>query len=102
LKPCILFKEHADLSQDLLNVRTIYELWISEDAVSTNVETQMCNTALLTCLECPTQAFWHTRGIVRHGGSVEQARFAQDLGLAVAMEFGCKTGTIKMVDDIEF
>jgi hypothetical protein len=33
---------------------------------------------------------------------MEQARFAQDLGLAVAKEFGCKTGAIKMVDEIEF
>jgi hypothetical protein len=94
--------DHAESRLDLLNVRTIYELWISEDAVLTNVETQMCNAALLTCLDCPTHAFWHTRGIVRHGGSMEQARFAQDLGLAVAKEFGCKTGEIKMVDQIEF
>ncbi|PVH73675.1 hypothetical protein DL98DRAFT_659298 [Cadophora sp. DSE1049] len=93
---------YTELRPDLLNVRTIYELWISEDAVLTNVETQMCNTALLTCLDCPTQVLWHTRGIVRHGGSLEQARFAQDLGLAVAKEFGCNTGQIKMVDEIEF
>lgn len=45
---------------------------------------------------------WHTRGIVRHGGNMDQARFAQDLGIAVAKEYGCKTGDIIKVDDIPF
>ena len=45
---------------------------------------------------------WHTRGVVRHGGTLEDARFAQDLGIAIAQEFQCQTGNITMVDDIVF
>lgn len=45
---------------------------------------------------------WHTRGVVRHGGTLEQARFAQDLGLAISQKFSCKTGDIIKVEDIEF
>ena len=62
----------------------------------------MCNTALLTCWNSPEQALWHTRGVVRHGGTLEQARFAQDLGLAIAHQFDCKTGDITLVDKITF
>jgi hypothetical protein len=86
----------------LLNLETIYQLWISEDAILSNFETQMCTTTLLTCLDSPVQALWHTRGLIRHGASLEQARFAQDLGLAIAKQFGCKTTGITMVDDIVF
>lgn len=85
---------------DLLNIKTNYELWMSEDTVLSNVETQMCNTALLVCNNSPEQALWHLRGLVRHGGTLEQARFAQNLGLAVAEQFGAKSGNIARVDDI--
>lgn len=74
---------------------------MSEDAILSDVESQMCNTALLVCNNSPEQAWWHLRGLVRHGGTLEQARFAQELGLAVAEEFGAKTGAIKMVDDVD-
>lgn len=74
---------------DLLNVKTNYEMWMSEDAILSNIETQMCNTALLICNNSAEQALWHLRGLVRHGGTLDQARFAQELlGLAVAKEFG--------------
>lgn len=83
-------------------VQKIYEDWISEDRILSDVETQMCNATLLTCWNSPTHALWHTRGVVRLGGTVEQARFAQDLGIAIATEFNSKTGDIIMVDNIDF
>lgn len=75
---------------------------MSENRILSDVETQMCNTTLLTCWDAPMQALWHTKGIVRLGGTAEQARFAQDLGIAIAKEFNCKTGHITMVDNIDF
>ncbi|GME66488.1 uncharacterized protein LTHEOB_8708 [Neofusicoccum parvum] len=93
-------KYHPDLA--LLNQQMVYEWWISEEAILSNVETQMCSTAALICSNSPVQALWHTRGIVRHGGSTEDAVFAQEMGLAVAQAFGCKTGEITRVEDIDF
>lgn len=61
----------------------------------------MCLTALLICNNSPDPALWHLKGLLRHGGTVEQARFTQALGLAVARQFGAKTGDITMVDDVE-
>ncbi|KPM39813.1 hypothetical protein AK830_g6728 [Neonectria ditissima] len=95
-----VLKFHPD--HYLLNVKTNYELWISEDAILSNVETQMCTTALLICNNSPEQALWHVRGLLRHGATVKQARFAQDVGLAVASHFGAKTGDITMAEDVEF
>ncbi|KAF2796693.1 hypothetical protein K505DRAFT_237085 [Melanomma pulvis-pyrius CBS 109.77] len=80
----------------------LYEHYVSEDGILSPIETQICYATLLTCYNAPTQALWHTRGIVRHGGTIGQARFAQDLGLALAEQFDCKTGDITMVDEIEF
>ena len=95
----VLVTDHHCL--DLLNIKTNYELWMSEDAVLSNIETQMCNTALLICNNSPEQALWHLRGLVRQGGTLDQARFAQDLGLAISKQFGARTGTIMMVDEVE-
>lgn len=78
----------------------IYEWHFSEDAVLGPVETQMCNTAALICSNCPVQAMWHTRGLLRHGGSVDQAKLAQGIGLEIATLYDCKTGDIVKVDDI--
>jgi hypothetical protein len=80
----------------------LYEWYFAEEAILSATETQMCNTAALICSNCPVQAMWHTRGIVRLGGSLENAHFAQGLGLAVAELYGCKTGDIVPVDDIDF
>lgn len=80
----------------------IYEWYISEDAILDNVETQMCNNAALICSNCPVQAMWHARGVVRHGGSKTQAAFAQELGLAVAKLYECKVGNVVDVDKIDF
>ncbi|EOD43912.1 putative carboxymuconolactone decarboxylase protein [Neofusicoccum parvum UCRNP2] len=93
-------KYHPD--HQLVNMTIIYEHWVSEDAILSNVETQMCNTVALECIDSPVQALWHTRGIVRHGGTLEDARFAQDFGVAVANQFGCRTGELTKVDDIQF
>lgn len=62
----------------------------------------MCNVALLICLDCPTQVEWHTKGVVRHGGSKEQATFALDLGMVIAKEFGVRVEGIKGLDELEF
>ncbi|KAF4541312.1 uncharacterized protein LTHEOB_8708 [Lasiodiplodia theobromae] len=93
-------KYHPDFS--LLNQQMLYEWWVSEDAILSNVETQMCTTAALVCSNSPVQALWHTRGIIRHGGSMADAKFAQDLGLAIARAYDCKTGEITRVEDIDF
>ncbi|KAH6972732.1 hypothetical protein BKA56DRAFT_676550 [Ilyonectria sp. MPI-CAGE-AT-0026] len=93
-----VLKYHPD--HYLLNVKTNYELWISEDAILSNIETQMCTTALLICNNSPEQALWHLRGLLRHGATMEQAKFAQDLGLAVAHHFEAKTGEVTRVEDV--
>ncbi|KAK5222258.1 hypothetical protein LTR72_006515 [Exophiala xenobiotica] len=85
----------------LLNIKTNYEMWMSEDAVLSNVETQLCNLALLICNNSPVQALWHLNGTLRHGATNEQARFSQDLALAVARQFNAKTGDITRVEDLK-
>lgn len=87
---------------DLMNLKSAYENYFSEDQIINNIETQLCNTAALICSNCETQALWHTRGIVRHGGSVEQAEFAQELGLKIAEYYGAKTGSIMRVADMDW
>ncbi len=74
---------------------------MSEDAILSNIETQLCNLALLICNNSPLQALWHLNGLLRHGATKEEARFAQDLALAVAQEFGAKTGNITKVEDLD-
>lgn len=85
---------------DLLNLETIYEHWISEDSILNPIETQMCNVAAIICSNAPLQALWHTKGLIRHGGSVDQAKFVHDLALAIAKANGCTTGDITPVDSI--
>ncbi|KAJ5363871.1 uncharacterized protein N7496_009584 [Penicillium cataractarum] len=94
------FKYQPDLY--LLNLETIYELWLSENTILNAVETQMCTTAALICSGSPQQAMWHTKGIVRHGGSLDTARFAQDIALRIGKEYGCKVDAVAKVDEIDF
>jgi hypothetical protein len=54
------------------------------------------------CVNSPTQALWHTRGIVRVGGTIEESRLTQEMVLRIANRFGAKTGDIVAVDDIDF
>ncbi|KAH7146504.1 hypothetical protein EDB81DRAFT_883912 [Dactylonectria macrodidyma] len=85
----------------LLNLEMIYQWYFSEDTILNPIETQMCNASALICSNCPVQAMWHTRGIVRHSGTKNQAKFAQEIGLAIASLYDCKTGEIVPVDDID-
>lgn len=62
----------------------------------------MINIAALICSNSPVQATWHTRGLIRHGGTKEQAKFAQELALAVAEQYELKLEPIIKVDDIDF
>lgn len=78
------------------------EWYVSEDGVLDFVETELVNAAALTCSNCPMQAMWHTRGIVRHGGSIEQARFVQEVALRIAKMYDAKTGDVMLVDQIDF
>lgn len=43
---------------------------------------------------------WHIRGIVQHGGTIEDARLAERIGLAVVELHEVKTGHIIPVDQI--
>ncbi|KAJ5381025.1 uncharacterized protein N7496_003453 [Penicillium cataractarum] len=95
-----LQKYHPDLY--LLALKFGYEYWFSEDAILSNVQTQMCNAAALICSKSPVQAMWHTRAIIRHGGNLDQARMAQDIALRIAYHYNCDTGDIIKVDDIDF
>jgi hypothetical protein len=87
---------------DLLALKFGYEYWFSENAILSNVQTQMCNAAALVCSNSPVQAMWHTRAIIRHGGNMDQARMAQDMALRIAQQYNCNTGNIIKVDDIDF
>ncbi|PYI05106.1 hypothetical protein BO78DRAFT_419964 [Aspergillus sclerotiicarbonarius CBS 121057] len=94
------FKYQPDLY--LLNLETIYELWLSENTILNPVDTQMCTTAALICSGSPQQAMWHTRGIVRHGGSIVMARFAQEIAFEVGKAYGCDVEKVVRVDEIDF
>lgn len=45
---------------------------------------------------------WHTRGIVRAGGTIALAQFTQDLALGFAQNFGAVVGTVTLVSDIDW
>lgn len=96
------FLHNSQLGTDLLNLKHIYEWHFSEDAILGAVETQMANIAALICANCPVQAVWHTRGLVNHGGTMENAKLSQAIGLAIAALYQCKTGKITPVEEIDF
>ena len=83
-------------------MKTAYELWFSEDSILDPIETQMCIASAITCSGAPVQAMWHTRGIVRHGGTKEQAEFAQQIALQVADKFNSATGQVTLVEGIDW
>lgn len=84
----------------ITTLNLVYEWYFSEDGILPAIETQMCNAAALICSNCPTQAMWHTRGIIRHGGEVDEAWFTQRMALEIAKYYGAKTGDITPVDQI--
>lgn len=87
---------------DLICQEYPYEWIFSDDTILSPIESQMCNVAALICSNSPRQALWHTRGVLRHGGTIEQAKFAQDLALAVVELLDVKIGSIQLVQDIDF
>ncbi|EMD88508.1 hypothetical protein COCC4DRAFT_208575 [Bipolaris maydis ATCC 48331] len=94
------FKYHPDLY--LLNTQLVYEHYFSEDAILNPVETQMGNIAALICCNCPVQAMWHTRGLINHGGTINQAEFSHELAVAIATLYECKIGNLTPVSQIDF
>jgi hypothetical protein len=98
----MIFVQHSALAankySDVTTLTLVYEWYFSEDAILSAVETQLCNTAALICSNCPVQAMWHTRGIIRHGGTVEDAWFAQKMALEIAKHYNGNTGEITPVD----
>lgn len=48
------------------------------------------------------QAIWHTRGILRFGGTMEDACFAQKLALRIAKHYGVDTKDVKDVNEIDY
>ncbi|KXT09973.1 hypothetical protein AC579_7076 [Pseudocercospora musae] len=78
------------------------EWFLSEDGVFRPHETCMCTAAAIICSNSPLQAMWHTRGIVRQGGTLYQAKFAQQLALGIAALYNARTGKIVPVEEIDF
>ncbi|KAK4613526.1 hypothetical protein CLAFUW4_09317 [Fulvia fulva] len=76
--------------------------YASEPSILSFIETELIYAAALTCSNVPQQAEWHTRGIVRQGGTKEQARQVQELSLKMAEMYDCRTGKITPVDEIEW
>ncbi len=91
----------ANLPADLLNIKTNYEMWMSEDAILSNVETQLCNVALLICNNSPVQAGWHLHGTLRHGATKDEIKFSQQLAFAVARQFGVNVGNVQKVENLK-
>ncbi|KAK1967336.1 hypothetical protein LY78DRAFT_669148 [Colletotrichum sublineola] len=90
------------IAADYLNTQLHYEYYISEDAILNPIETQMCNIAALICSNCPVQVMWHTRGLMNHGGSMQEAKFAHQIGLAIAKLSDSEVGDITPVERIDF
>lgn len=80
----------------------LYDENISEDTILSNIETQMCNVAALICSNSPVQVLWHTKGLIRQGGTLRDAKLAHDIGLAIARFYSCETGHVQGVESIDF
>ncbi|KAK5175293.1 uncharacterized protein LTR77_000431 [Saxophila tyrrhenica] len=69
---------------DLHFVVTLVLIWIiADDSLYAPHETCMLNAAAMICSMNGAQSMWHTRVVVRQGGTMAQARLARDLGVAV-------------------
>lgn len=82
---------------DMTIFRHPYEWVFSEESILKGVESQMCNAACLLTSAAAQQALWHARGVIGHGGTKEQAKYAYDFGLEVAKWYG-----IQILDVIPF
>lgn len=72
-------------SPDLSLLVSLTLAWfIAENEIFSFAETCMLNAATMLCSNSAEQAMWHVRGVVRQGGTREQAAFAQELALRVA------------------
>jgi len=93
-------KHHPDLY--LLNQKLIYEFWAADDRILNNVETELVAIGALVAMNCPDQLTWHLKGAIRHGGTIRQAQFAFELGLAIAQAAGCKLENMPTLEEIDF
>jgi len=92
-------KHHPDLY--LLNQKLVYEFWAADDRILSNVETELLAIGALITMNCPEQLIWHMKGAIRHGATEQQARFAYELGMAVAKATDCKLGKMPTLDEID-
>ena len=86
---------------DLLNQKLLYEFWGAEDRILNNVETELVAIGALVTMNCPEQLTWHLKGAIRHRATEGQARFAFELGVAIAQATGCKLDKLPTLDDID-
>ncbi|KAF4435218.1 carboxymuconolactone decarboxylase [Fusarium acutatum] len=96
----ILKKNHTDAH--LLLAEWGYAWWFSEDRILSLVETQIALAGGITLSNAPMQATWHTRGIVRCGGSREIAERSQNLYLEVGRKFNVLIGDVQLVQEMDF
>ncbi|KAF5615585.1 carboxymuconolactone decarboxylase, partial [Fusarium tjaetaba] len=96
----ILKKNHTDAH--LLLAEWSYTWWFSEDRILSLVETQIALAGGITLSNAPMQATWHTRGIVRCGGSRELAERSQNLYFEVGRKFNVLIGDVQLVQEMDF
>ncbi|SCV48559.1 uncharacterized protein FFB14_10445 [Fusarium fujikuroi] len=94
----ILKKNHTD-ARKILSRR---DKALDEDRILSLVETQIALAGGITLSNAPMQATWHTRGIVRCGGSRELAERSQNLYLEVGRRFNVLVGDVQLVQEMDF
>lgn len=86
----------------LIWVKNVLDYVISEDAILDLVDTELCMTAALICSQNPGQAVWHSKGIIRQGGTLDDVRLTHQVALRMAELYGCNVGDLPSVDSIDF
>ncbi|KAH8176645.1 hypothetical protein LIA77_05063 [Sarocladium implicatum] len=66
-----------------LVVTTIYGYYQAETSILDAVTTSQLNIATLIPMDVTAEVAWHTRGLIRNGGTEEQLNAAQDIALTV-------------------
>ncbi|EMF12469.1 uncharacterized protein SEPMUDRAFT_117057 [Sphaerulina musiva SO2202] len=88
---------------DLHFLVTMNLTWlVSEPEIFTAPETCMLNGSAMICSRSGRQAYWHVRGVVRQGGTKEQAQLAQELALEIAGLYGVDVGGVVQWEDFEW